>query len=440
MDTQDAIFSMTPPPSEFDEFDKSALLTCSPSLPGLCYPSPAPSSRGHNPSVSSESIYMLPGMSLSDSQGHDLSQISFDDTSSDPAASFFPLPPVTDPALTATPATSAAHFTSAAAAVSSASTSSTTPNSYTMYEQNPWFPYSGYGQPAPLLPYDPTSSTPFSSFDHTHHHPHSHHQHSLTNIIPPTPQDIQPSFDFTQAPTATIPSNHNHLAASPSLSHHSLHSHRSSISSSLSRSCSPSSSFGRAHSTSESHHPLARTSLRSNSASSNSSLHAYGIPVAEPPSLLTASSLSPNSGSGVGVGVGGVAQSWRCAYPGCTSRATFTRGCDLRKHYNRHSKHLFCRVEGCPQSEAAAAARAKSADQPLTGGFSSKKDRARHEAKHNPGIKCEWRGPEGEVCSRVFSRMDNMKDHVRRIHNKGQNLHPQQSQQQHRQDGSPNRK
>ncbi|KAJ5911884.1 uncharacterized protein N7473_001187 [Penicillium subrubescens] len=91
---------------------------------------------------------------------------------------------------------------------------------------------------------------------------------------------------------------------------------------------------------------------------------------------------------------------WRCAHPGCTSQAIFRRGCDLRKHFNRHRKHLFCRHEGCPQSKQ--------------GGFSSKKDRARHEAKHNPGIVCEWDG-----CGRVFSRVDNMKDHVRRIHRRG---------------------
>ncbi|PYI00965.1 C2H2 type zinc finger domain protein [Aspergillus sclerotiicarbonarius CBS 121057] len=88
---------------------------------------------------------------------------------------------------------------------------------------------------------------------------------------------------------------------------------------------------------------------------------------------------------------------WRCAYPGCSSHAVFRRGCDLRKHYNRHRKHLFCRYEGCPQA--------------MRGGFSSKKDRDRHEAKHNPEIPCEWDG-----CQRVFSRVDNMKDHVRRIH------------------------
>jgi hypothetical protein len=56
----------------------------------------------------------------------------------------------------------------------------------------------------------------------------------------------------------------------------------------------------------------------------------------------------------------------------------------------------------------------------LGGGFSSKKDRARHEAKHNPRILCEWVGEAGERCGRRFSRVDNMKDHVRRIHRKGQ--------------------
>ncbi|QGA20857.1 hypothetical protein EYB26_008567 [Talaromyces marneffei] len=91
---------------------------------------------------------------------------------------------------------------------------------------------------------------------------------------------------------------------------------------------------------------------------------------------------------------------WRCRYPGCTSKAVFTRACDLRKHFNRHKKHLFCRFDGCPQA--------------TDGGFSSKKDRARHEAKHNPQIPCEWEG-----CDRVFSRVDNMKDHVRRIHVRG---------------------
>ncbi|MCJ1313742.1 hypothetical protein MMC25_007422 [Agyrium rufum] len=93
-------------------------------------------------------------------------------------------------------------------------------------------------------------------------------------------------------------------------------------------------------------------------------------------------------------------QTWRCAYPGCSSKARFSRACDLRKHFNRHNKTFFCRHDGCPQA--------------TEGGFSSKKDRLRHEAKHNPGINCEWEG-----CERIFSRVDNMKDHVRRIHRKG---------------------
>ena len=92
-------------------------------------------------------------------------------------------------------------------------------------------------------------------------------------------------------------------------------------------------------------------------------------------------------------------RTWRCAYPSCASKAIFSRPCDLRKHFNRHSKSFFCRHDGCPQA--------------TEGGFSSKKDRARHEASHNPGVTCEWEG-----CERVFSRVDNMKDHVRRIHRK----------------------
>lgn len=108
---------------------------------------------------------------------------------------------------------------------------------------------------------------------------------------------------------------------------------------------------------------------------------------------------------------------WNCNYPGCTSRAVFTRGCDLRKHHKRHTKSFFCRYPGCSQSTG--------------GGFSSKKDLARHEAKHNPGVVCEWDG-----CDRIFSRVDNMvcspfhmkhetsanisqRDHVKRIHLKG---------------------
>lgn len=114
-------------------------------------------------------------------------------------------------------------------------------------------------------------------------------------------------------------------------------------------------------------------------------------------------SMSPNSPDLRAYGYLNKSGTWTCAYPGCTSRAVFTRGCDLRKHHKRHTKSFFCRHEGCPQSTG--------------GGFSSKKDLARHEAKHNPGVICEWSG-----CDRVFSRVDNMRDHVKRIHMKNSRL------------------
>ena len=99
--------------------------------------------------------------------------------------------------------------------------------------------------------------------------------------------------------------------------------------------------------------------------------------------------VSPNASEMAKWGFRNVNGTWSCAYPGCSSRSTFSRGCDLRKHYKRHTKSLFCRHEGCPQA--------------TDGGFSSKKDRVRHEAKHNPMISCEWEG-----CDRLFSRVDNM--------------------------------
>ncbi len=111
-------------------------------------------------------------------------------------------------------------------------------------------------------------------------------------------------------------------------------------------------------------------------------------------------SVSPNPADlhnfGILLGDG---KTWRCGYPGCTSQAKFTRGCDLRKHFRRHTKTLFCRHDECAQSKE--------------GGFSSKKDRDRHESKHKPGVLCS-----DESCERRFSRVDNMKDHVRRIHDK----------------------
>lgn len=128
---------------------------------------------------------------------------------------------------------------------------------------------------------------------------------------------------------------------------------------------------------------------RSQSASSSTGL---GIPSSvpserSPPSLSR--SLSPSSPDLRAYGVPNKNGTWSCAYPGCTSRAVFTRGCDLRKHHKRHTKSFFCRHSDCPQSTG--------------GGFSSKKDLARHEAKHNPGVLCDW-----DECDRVFSRVDNM--------------------------------
>lgn len=81
--------------------------------------------------------------------------------------------------------------------------------------------------------------------------------------------------------------------------------------------------------------------------------------------------------------------SWRCSYPDCRSTTVFRRACDLRKHYKRHFKRYFCSYGNCPHHSR--------------GGFSSKKDRDRHEASHNPSIPCSH--PE---CNRIFSRVDNM--------------------------------
>jgi len=90
---------------------------------------------------------------------------------------------------------------------------------------------------------------------------------------------------------------------------------------------------------------------------------------------------------------------WRCAYAGCRSQKTFNRKCDFRKHFQYHIKRLSCRNPDCPQA--------------ATPSFATAKDRARHEAKHKPGVCCTWEG-----CNRVFSRADNMNDHVRRKHQK----------------------
>ncbi|KGO76242.1 Zinc finger, C2H2 [Penicillium italicum] len=147
--------------------------------------------------------------------------------------------------------------------------------------------------------------------------------------------------------------------------------------------------------------PAPTTNFYQSTATTTSTSSSPPYSLSEPESPPAAPGSASGSGDlgkyGIPTGDG----NWRCAHPGCSSQAVFHRGCDLRKHFNRHRKHLFCRHEGCPQS--------------AKNGFSSKKDRARHEAKHNPGVFCEWEG-----CGKVFSRVDNMKDHVRRIHRKGE--------------------
>ncbi|RYP10994.1 hypothetical protein DL764_000291 [Monosporascus ibericus] len=101
----------------------------------------------------------------------------------------------------------------------------------------------------------------------------------------------------------------------------------------------------------------------------------------------------------------------QCTFQNCKSTTVFTIGRDFRRHYRQHFKRFFCRYEECPQST----------DDPGdagTKGFATRKDRARHEAKHNPAIRCQWQNRNGGQCTRTFSRMDNMRDHYRRIHEK----------------------
>jgi hypothetical protein len=256
--------------------------------------------------------------------------------------------------------------------------------SYSSYGQQQWQVLPMFGQHAVSSAVEEVRPSVFSTFDMPAYG-------SGGSFIPPAPQS---PFSFQ----ATPPQQQQGYLSPQGLQSNarSIHYHHSRSASSISRSCTPNLDPTQASSA-----PSIYSADSNAESSTPSSLLAYGVPVPQP-------------------GMSG-SQTWRCAYPGCTSRALFTRGCDLRKHFNRHSKHLFCRVEGCPQSEACALADSSSRRGSASGGggFSSKKDRARHEAKHNPGIRCEWRGSEGEECGRVFSRMDNMKDHVRRIHRKG---------------------
>ncbi|KAJ9655322.1 hypothetical protein H2198_005777 [Neophaeococcomyces mojaviensis] len=372
---QDMTPSLTPPPSDRGECDTdTAMLNSDAYLPEVFYPSPAPSfshqRRGFTP--------QSPDMCQSDTAY---------DTEEDSQQLFF------------LNSSEAQMFSSTASAQNAALYPTSMP--YQSYDLNSWLPYGTYSSQPSMFPY---SSEEASSTMYGYMSP------APTSIIPPTPQGVTgASFNFNESITRPQDTSNFLTAYPPQGLRHPSPAAPSTISASglSSRSCSPNLSLQAVPESQNGRRPSMIPHR-----SSSSSLHAYGIPIRTPDSTTV--------------------QAWRCAYPNCTSRAIFTRGCDLRKHYNRHSKHLFCRVDGCPQSEAACivvaqqqAIQAGSDASDLSklailGGFSSKKDRARHEAKHNPGIKCEWRGPNGEECGRLFSRMDNMKDHVRRIHNKGQ--------------------
>lgn len=376
---QDMTPTLTPPPSDRGECEDTAMLNSETYLPEVFYPSPAPSFSQQCPGFPPQS----PDMGHSDTTY---------DTEEDNQQMFFL--DGSEPQL----------FSNTSSLQNAALYSTAMP--YQSYEQSTWVPFGGFPNAVSMYPY--------SSEDAAGAYPAAYMSQVPSSIIPPIPQGVTgASFNFNE-PISRPQDSANFLRdySNQSIRHSPPAPSTASLSRISSRSCSPDFSQRASSGPQESR----RTSLMPQ-RSSSSSLHTYGIAIRSPDSTTL--------------------QAWRCAFPNCSSRAVFTRGCDLRKHYNRHSKHLFCRVEGCPQSETACIAVAQqqaiqAGAEPsdpsklaVTGGFSSKKDRARHEAKHNPGIKCEWSGPNGEECGRLFSRMDNMKDHVRRIHNKGQSQ-PQQ--------------
>jgi hypothetical protein len=84
------------------------------------------------------------------------------------------------------------------------------------------------------------------------------------------------------------------------------------------------------------------------------------------------------------IGYQDLAGCWRCKHAACTSDRVFSRACDIRKHYNSHTKVYFCMDSGCLD---------------FTIGFSSRKDYQRHVNSHNPQIPCA-----APTCPRLFSR------------------------------------
>lgn len=88
---------------------------------------------------------------------------------------------------------------------------------------------------------------------------------------------------------------------------------------------------------------------------------------------------------------------WQCPHPSCASKTIFTRQCDFNKHYRLHLPRFACRVPSCHHGDA----------KPRM--FASRKDRNRHEAAHSRSLSCN-------LCTGIFSRRDNLRDHCRKVH------------------------
>lgn len=100
-----------------------------------------------------------------------------------------------------------------------------------------------------------------------------------------------------------------------------------------------------------------------------------------------------------------VAAPRRCPHPACVSEVLFVRQCDLDKHYRQHFRKYFCRTPECSMSSEAYYKSNNSGKV----GFSTVKDRDRHETTHSPSIPCHH-------CGKIFSRQDNLRDHCRKVH------------------------
>lgn len=93
-------------------------------------------------------------------------------------------------------------------------------------------------------------------------------------------------------------------------------------------------------------------------------------------------------------------KTWHCYFPECTNQAKFTRDCDLRKHFKKHTMSFPCRRSDCPQSIIGVPPR-----------FTCQKDRDRHEQRHTAEVICAF-----PRCDQQFSKIETMRDHVKRIH------------------------